>query len=112
LIAYAKIATGYGSGTSSTTYTGAGNCEGSTFASYDYNDCDSYQIKPLYDSIEIFQKEIGRLLKIYKSQWILRQGFKFRFDVPKRIYYRSNVFFRKILRCNRKGIGLRLKFSK
>jgi hypothetical protein len=112
LIAYAKITTSYGSGTSSTTYTETGDCEGSTFVSYDYNDYDSYEIEPLYDSIEIFQKEIERLFKIYKSQWILRQGFKFRFDVPKKIYYRSNIFFRKILRCNRKGIGLRLKFSK
>lgn len=48
-------------------------------------------------------------LKIFNSQWILRNGFKLKFyplqfNLPPVV-----IFFRKILRCNRKGMGLRLR---
>lgn len=48
--------------------------------------------------------------KIYKSQWLLRAGPKIKLDPPATPIIKKNHYLnRKVLRCNRKGIGLRIK---
>lgn len=50
--------------------------------------------------------------KTYKSQWLLRAGPKIKLDSPVTPIIKKNHYLnRKILRCNRKGIGLRIKMS-
>lgn len=53
-----------------------------------------------------------RLYLKWKAQWILRQGPFIRYDPPQLMPIQRAVMYRKILRCNRRGIGLRIKKSK
>lgn len=59
--------------------------------------------------VDKFLKELKALSKIYSAQWILRAGYKFRFNPPDLGVPLSILLFRRILRCNRRGMGLRLR---
>ena len=48
----------------------------------------------------------------YAAQWILRIGMQLRFDPPDLMPITRAVRYLKILRCNRFGIGLRIKKDK
>jgi len=60
------------------------------------------------DEIDEFLFNLYINQNIKNAQWILREGVRMRFDPPKINYIDKPVFFRKKLRCNRKGIGLRI----
>ena len=49
---------------------------------------------PTAEFVDIRQNDI-------ESQWILREGRKFRFDPPKKIIPRQKKFNRRMMKCNR-----------
>lgn len=53
-----------------------------------------------------------RLYRVWEAQWILREGPFIRYDPPQLMPVQRAVMYLKILRCNRRGIGLRIKKSK
>ena len=53
------------------------------------------------------------MLKNYRSQWLLRIGNRLKFKLPQNLNPKFTIILlRKILRCNRKGIGLRLRYNR
>ena len=59
--------------------------------------------------LERFIKQLKARLKIYNAQWILREAHKLKFDMPRLLVLPKMVLCRKVIRCNRKGMGLRLR---
>jgi hypothetical protein len=49
---------------------------------------------PTDEFVDITQNDID-------SQWILREGRKFRFDAPKKVIPRQKKFNRRMMKCNR-----------
>lgn len=78
---------------------------------YNYNpeDTSSYrsQSEDSFDDFT-FLAGLNREWKEYKAKWILREGPFMRFDASNILPITKAIRFRKILRCNRKGTGLRL----
>ena len=53
-----------------------------------------YPVKEFIELSRIRINDIG-------SQWILREGRKFRFDAPKKVIPRQKKFNRRMMKCNR-----------
>jgi hypothetical protein len=108
----------------STTY---GGCTTTGTADYNENDDISVSMTTTYirdefssissqnssyqHQLEELEKQIKFETKLYDCQWIMRYGSRTNFNMPNHFYGRKN-FNLKILRCNRKGIGLRMKNAK
>ena len=67
---------------------------------------------PSSNKFEKFLKELRNTAKIYNAQWILRNGFKLKFYPPQLNAPLTITVTRKSIRCNRKGMGLRLRRDK
>ena len=65
--------------------------------------------QPYMADLDLFLENILISAHIYNTQWILREGYKFVFNPPKLELPLTILLFRRILRCNRKGMGLRLR---
>lgn len=70
---------------------------------------ERYRIEQRKEEIE---KYYARLQRVREAQWILREGPFIRYDPPQLMPVQRAVMYLKILRCNRKGIGLRMKKNK
>ena len=77
---------------------------------YLVNSCHDYnRYGRTKKDLEKFTKELKALSIIYNAQWILRNAHKLKFDMPRLSVLPIVVLCRKVIRCNRKGMGLRLR---
>jgi hypothetical protein len=74
--------------------------------------CSSYDIA-IFDKKRATKDDALKVLlnktNARKSQWILLAGLKLKLIAPKILHYTKTRFNRRMIRCNRKGIGLRIK---
>jgi hypothetical protein len=90
-----------------------GRTDTATTSTYVGDEWDDEYWPPAWteDQEKIINQEIKR--KRHAAQWILREGPFLRFNpTPTQPIRRQRSMVAKILRCNRKGIGLRQKEEK